>query len=106
VPIAEMLSARSASSLRAFMGCDRAACSRFRSLLDGLSHMAFFRDLLHAASMSREARQDGARLFGAAEHLGKQLKIQLDMAKERVAGGRCHIHPARSVTATAGAMKA
>jgi len=49
--------------------------------------MGFFRDLLHVASMSREERRDGARLFGAAEHLGKQLKIQLDMAKER-AGGR------------------
>src|SRR6516165_6229259 len=49
--------------------------------------MGFFRDLLHVASISREERQDGARLFGAAEHLGEQLKIQLDMAKER-AGGR------------------
>ena len=49
--------------------------------------MGFFRDLLHVARMIREERQDGARLFGAAEHFGKQLKIQLDMAKER-AGGR------------------
>ena len=35
--------------------------------------MGFFRDLLHVARMIREERQDGARLFGAAEHLGKQL---------------------------------
>ena len=37
--------------------------------------MGFFRDLLHVARMIREERQDGARLFGSAERLGKQLKI-------------------------------
>jgi hypothetical protein len=68
--------------------------------------MAFFRDLLHVASMSREARQDGARLFGAAEHLGKQLKIQLDMATER-AGGRSLPHtPGALGCCYVGAMKA
>jgi hypothetical protein len=40
--------------------------------------------------MTREERQAGARLGMAAEALGTQLKIQLDMAREMARGQQVH----------------